>query len=526
MKSKLLSLVFLFALVSLLTLALVSAQISVTTGTEVLTKSKNTTYFIIKNTNMTADTIVNIGSFGNMNDSNSHVLTLVTSGNGNNIVIANNTSYRVNVSYTSTASNFDYGSFSSSLNITEGSTITTIPLTFTSSYCSFGQVSEGDLDLDIEYEVKTGFGEDDEWYPLDKIEVTVNVENNANEDLEDLTMEWCLYDEKAKKCVLEDEADTFDLDEDDDIDVTFTIDLDADELNSNNEDYTLIIKVYGDNQNELCREETEKSIKIIIEKNFVVVDGLEYSDSATCDSFFDIRGKAWNIGSKDQDDVYLNMYNRELGLNQRVELGDIDSFDSKTFNTQIKIPGNATDKTYSVLVSVYDKDDDIYESNKGSDDKTSDFAIPVKVEGCKKQSASITAELSSETPKAVIGRQVIVEATIKNTGNTATTYTVDITGNSEWSSLADIDPKTITLNAGESKRVDIYLDIDSDAEAGDKEFTIKTNQGEQKVRITLEKTSLPNFFKNYWLELLLGLVCLILLIAIIIVVVSIARKSD
>jgi uncharacterized membrane protein len=108
---------------------------------------------------------------------------------------------------------------------------------------------------------------------------------------------------------------------------------------------------------------------------------------------------------------------------------------------------------------------------------------------------------------------------------------MEVSGNSQWSQVAEIDPKSFSLNAGESKKVNIYLDIDSKAEAGDKEFTIKANYNgistEQKVVITLEEGfntgKLVSHLKAYWFLYVIGLVTLILLVIVIILLV---RRSE
>jgi len=41
---------------------------------------------------------------------------------------------------------------------------------------------------------------------------------------------------------------------------------------------------------------------------------------------------------------------------------------------------------------------------------------------------------------------------------------MDVAGVSQWATLAEIDPKTVTLNAGESKKVNIYLDVNANAD--------------------------------------------------------------
>lgn len=530
MKSKTSYLFLSTLIIALISLTLVSAGFSITTTPASLSKSTASSYFIIKNTNMTSDLAVNIGSFSQIKDSSNHILNVVASPTS--IIIPNNTEYRVNLTYTGDTSNFDLGTFTSTGNVTDGSNTQQVSVSFTSSFCSAGEKNYSQLDFDVDYEVTSGFGEDEDWYPMDVVEVKVNVDNIGNSDLEDLTLEWCLYDNDARKCIFENEEDTFDLDEDDDTDITFTIELDPEEIDSSNKDYSLYIKVYGDDQEKFCKEERSASVNLILEKHFVVLGKVEIPESTVCGGLLDISGKVWNIGSSDESDVYMYLINKELRLNEKIELGDIDSFDSKSFNFEFEVPKNASEKTYNLEFNIYDDSDDLYES----DDNEASFVRTVKVEDCKSniKSAAISAELSSETPRAIIGSQVIVEATVKNTGSTQTSYTLDISGNTAWSTVAEIDPKTFTLNAGESKKVNIYLDISNNAEAGDKEFTIRTAQSgyttDQKVQLTLEKgfssSALLNHLRANWYLYAIGIVIIVLVILILVVLRNIVKRTS
>ena len=138
----------------------------------------------------------------------------------------------------------------------------------------------------------------------------------------------------------------------------------------------------------------------------------------------------------------------------------------------------------------------------------------------------MTADLDSDTPEAVAGEEVIVNAELKNTGDSTTTYTVSVSGNSAWSSLVSVTPSTVTLDAGESKTIPIVLELDEDAE-GDQDFTIKVAYDdkvtEQEVGLAIAKTAdqsqaFKEHLKENWFIYVIVLVNLILIIAIILVI--------
>ena len=111
---------------------------------------------------------------------------------------------------------------------------------------------------------------------------------------------------------------------------------------------------------------------------------------------------------------------------------------------------------------------------------------------------------------------------------------MSVSGNSAWSSLKSIDPQTLVLNAGESKTVNILLNIDADAE-GEKEFTITSTSGdkttEQKVLLSLTKSNatssiIANHLKANWFIYVIVLVNIILIITIIAVVKSMVGRGN
>ncbi len=106
----------------------------------------------------------------------------------------------------------------------------------------------------------------------------------------------------------------------------------------------------------------------------------------------------------------------------------------------------------------------------------------------------ITAEFDPETPEAIAGEQVIIKATLTNTGDIETTYTMSVTGTEEWSNLIAIEPLTVTLDAGESENVKIYLDLNEDSE-GEKVFTLIVDYDgkttEQPISILIEDRTPP-----------------------------------
>jgi uncharacterized membrane protein len=247
-----------------------------------------------------------------------------------------------------------------------------------------------------------------------------------------------------------------------------------------------------------------------------------------------VSAEVFNIGDEDyEDQVRVTLFNKELGINlEQTIRQDFDQGDSDTVDFEFEIPANAVKRTYILeFRTYYDYDTDDENYNLISDKK---FTQPLTIEGnCEvaipASSIKITAKLSSDTPDAIAGEQVIIIAKLENTGESTDLYTISVSGNTAWSSLSQIDPESVIISAGESKEVEITLVLDTAAE-GDKEFTIKaTKDGkttEQKVALSITKKStsgitgsaITDHIKANGFIYIIVLINLILIIAIILVI--------
>lgn len=421
------------------------------------------------------------------------------------------------------------------INNSTGSTISQKTLSFESSdFCSVS--NNGELDISIsDINVIEGFAEDDEeWYPLDQVEVEVDIENNGNEDIENINIEWALYTQDGEK-VLDGDAEDIDLDEGDDDTISFTIDVDPKDLDSGTEDYVLYVSATGEitdgtfEGDDSCSSDSQ-SVKVLLDNDFVVVDkeGLDIPTTMQCGVPTTISGDVWNIGSKDQDDVYILFYSSQLDLDQRLEIGDIDSLDSESFSFELTLPKNVESKTYSIEIEVYDEDEDIFENDN---DDESRVVIPITVDCGAVDSSSISfdAELESGGES---GKETVVKTTITNDGDKLIALTFNTRDYQEWANSATLSQGTLALNPGESGDVLITLE-NKDNISGEKMFNLDiSSQGKviatQPIEITIKESnglSLGNIFNSdNWYLWVVGLFNIILIIIIIVVALRVARK--
>jgi hypothetical protein len=534
MKKQLLGLILLTAFLASLMVA--SAAISFTDSITSLTITQSDT-----SKSFTVATGNDLANFTYTTNSN----LIITTTTLNNVT---NVTFTVSPAISIPLGSNDYTFSINATNVTNStdSKSKTMTITLTNNTNKLCAANYGNLDIsDIEFDVLSGFGDEDDlfFYPLDEVEVSFNIENTG-EDIEDIEITACLFDESAEKCVLDEDdmeisKDSFDLDEDDE-DITLTFEVDPDKLEAGNTNYILYLGAKGDladNESSVCTSGSEDGIDIITNDDFAVINNIVYTENVNCGEMLEISADIFNVGDNDfdEDEIYFEIYSKELGIDKEISFNNgIDSMSEELASFSTQIPANVSAKSYNIRLSVLDEDHDVMENKK---DDASQETISVTVGKCVDTtvpSVSITAELSSDTPKAVIGEKFVVDSIIKNIGSTSATYTLSVSGNEAWSE-SSIEPSTFTLASGESKEVSITFDVNSDAKAGDKDFTIKVSSGakafEQKVEITLEEgitsSKIIQHIKENSFIYTIVLINLILLIAIIIVIVKmIGRKSD
>jgi len=132
------------------------------------------------------------------------------------------------------------------------------------------------------------------------------------------------------------------------------------------------------------------------------------------------------------------------------------------------------------------------------------------------------------------GEELVVKATITNTGDSAT-FSLNAAGYSTWASSAVLDQTSVVLATGESKDVLFTFNVKNDV-SGDQTFDIEVlsdNQlvVKQPVSVLIEKTGtkFPGFSgniinKNNWYLWGIGILNVVLVIIIIAVAVRVARK--
>jgi len=532
MKSKIISGCLLTLVLAISLVA--AADYSVSPTNLQLSKSMNSATFTITNNAVTQITVT-VPNFPDISDGDTHTI-LITQSDSGAISIPVGGTKDITVSYS------------------DGTTDQEVTVDFISGFCDEGELEEeyepGEFrSLEIKSIKDKSSADDWEWRPLDEVEVQVEIKFNSDDKDDDIdgVIEIALWDTEENEFIdLDDDEDLeieFSLDEGEDVKEIFTVIIPVEDLEDSTSRYKLYVKAYEEDDEDIVCVDTEDDelyvdIKIEKESHDVVIDEIITTTPVPCGEEVEVTMRVSNIGTKDQDKVQVTLMNTDLGIDLKSDIFELDEGDSERISFTFLVPEDASEDTYTLVTY------SAFKFSKSSDnfrERSKDFKAGLEVENnCidtptdtpgtptdTTKNVQINAALDPETPKAVAGEQIIVRATLENTGTVDTTYTVTATGYSAWSELVEIDPPAVTLTPGESRIVNIILDIDEGV-TGTKTFMIKSSfdgrSEQQEVELRgigegePEIDAFTEHLKQNWFIYLIVIINIILIIAIIAVI--------
>ncbi len=451
-----------------------------------------------------------------------------------------------------TLTGFIIATNSSGVNETSG-TFSTIITKECDDFCSECELAgnPGDLYLtNLDFSVEKGFGDDENyWYPFDEVEITFEIKNKGNWDVENIELEICLWDKTSNECAVDEKDmdlsdDEVDIDEDDDgIDVTVNFLVDPDELTEGDTDYILYVRAFGqidDNNagildgNDTCVFK-DQDIEIRTDEKFVIIRNFDAPEIVKRGETVEITADVWNIGEDriDSEDLFIEVRSGTLGFVETIDLDDLKSFDSDKISFSLPIPVDAEEKTHVIKLTVYDdedmEDNDIYE-NQENDEAVYDFFITVQ--GGKSLADTISISAALETP-AQSGETAVATIDLTNLGESLESYTISISGYNDWASSAELSKTSLALAAGNSDLINVTFQIKEDV-SGEQTFNVNVlspTTGKviltQPVTISISEKSKFSFSRilgENWYLWLIGIFNVILIIIIIIVAIKIANS--
>lgn len=527
MKTKSIALLCASVLVLFLVISTVSAALVIVgSNTVTITESSNIATFTLNNTGAGMVSVTLTESEADFTYTQTNTKSADTFNlNSNETVI-------VTITATENLDDLDFGTQNIKMLATANDS-TEVTMTVVSEGDACKYEDKDDLRIDnIEFTNNGKFGDDTEWLPFDEINVEFTLENSASDDIENIELEWALYDSNGNEILSDSiDSDEYDdtLDRNDEMDVSFTFKLDDNIEDLEDAKYTFVIIATGEVQDndvyDTCTSESEK-VDVVIEDDLVTLSDIKIPQTASCGDEITLIADVWNIGSDSQKDVKIIISEGVLGIYEEIEMDKIKSLDSDKLNVKLSIPEGAKEQSYIIRMAVYD-DDDVYEY----DGEESEFSVNLKVEGCVvKKAIDVSAVAKSG---GVAGKETVVEVTIVNTGSERSGFSLRTLGYESWADEASLDKINFFLEGGDTETILITLDVKKDA-IGDNIFNLEISSDGEVVEmksiivpITEAKGfSLPSAFGNLsWSLIGIILLNIILIVAIIVVATRIIRKK-
>jgi uncharacterized membrane protein len=191
-----------------------------------------------------------------------------------------------------------------------------------------------------------------------------------------------------------------------------------------------------------------------------------------------------NTGTESQDDVKVTLSVPELNLQDVQYLDELVAEDSDFFeDLMVFIPECTNEGTYTVKAEVsYDEGTRSISAEKTLTVTASDL--------CTSQENAETVVTVLDSQDVLAGESASYPLTLQNTGSSARTYTISLSGVSSWG-IATIDPSNVlVVDGGETKTVFVQVTANEDA-SGENVFTatISTDGEESQVSLTANVSS-------------------------------------
>lgn len=399
-----------------------------------------------------------------------------------------------------------------------------------------------------DFSITSGYGDSSTWYLLDNITAKVDIENNGNYDLRNVKVQWALYTTDGNK-IDSGTLNTFSLNSGNDktVSINFPLNNGMNRIDNSGGNVVLYVKATGTirdtsvnsiyDGNQTCSSvsgdgyvETGDDFMIPSEMTMngnILQNGDTLNGSVSCSSNVNLAGTIYNIGSNDQPSgSYVVIYNQKLGLNQIIKLGSISAFSSQGFSTNFVIPKNAHQQIYGIQISVYDDNNNLYESSN-NDQAVKTVYLNVSG-GCSINPPIVGATIVSGEAQA--GKEVTIQAYVTNNDTQTATFVLAPNGYNSWANLVNMSDSTFTLSPSSTKDLYMTFAINPSVQGAQNFNLIITSNGQI---VSQKQVSLNVAQGSFWNNLgsnvnweLVGIVALniILLVAIIIVAVKILRR--
>lgn len=411
-----------------------------------------------------------------------------------------------------------------------------------------GFTEKGQLEITGFDVTNNGKGDDTEWEYLDEIEIEVTIENTGNNNINDVMVEMKIIDENGntvtrKKMNIDDDSIDLGRIKDGDEEIA-KFKIDEIPIDLENGDYKIYVRAYDDKNPEIdCRstsndftdaDETYFEFSIVASDGATVIvkEDMENIQASCGDKNVEVKFMVYNTGDDDEEKVLVMLENAKLGIEEKFVIDNLRDKKGKEATFYITIP-DSVDKSFVELdiYTYYDYDndedelDELIAYGESSDEEGDGFSIGLEILSCQTNpEASISIDLESET---IINKQVIIKATITNTG-ADNDFVISTSGLELWAKSISISPLTVSIDKGKSAEIIITF---VPTESGEHTFKInaivngETISQSAIINIKGESQSLFTGISNTMLYTIAGIVAVLILIFLALIVRVSRRQS-
>lgn len=217
-----------------------------------------------------------------------------------------------------------------------------------------------------------------------------------------------------------------------------------------------------------------------------------------------------NRGNHVLEDIYVKVSIPDLCMERVVYLGDLGTYDNKYQDTEkVTIAFSLPDKegTYEMVIEAY--------NSKVKTRETRTIVLEHEVERKIEVLPQITEAFVNQ------GETAQFSIYVTNLGESYETFVVEVLGADGWSTVK-INPASFSLGSGESKIINLNLDINEDTEAGKYPFTVRVNYGNDAKQFNF--TANVEAGRADW-KVILMVIGIVLAIAIIVLLAIMLAKQ-
>ncbi len=292
--------------------------------------------------------------------------------------------------------------------------------------------------------------------------VAVSFTLSAGADVKDITVTGQIAGEKDSKA----EVAVSKISSGNDRDLKLTVSVPNDLREGT---YKLTLDAEGKASGRVRAQQFAGSLIVEQKDNSVYFKSVQISSSSViAGDSIDFAVRLINNGKNAEDGLKLKAEIPELGASQIIRITDaLMQEDDKTFYMTLNVPRASESGLYTLKVTAGNAD--VSATTLGLVD-VQKFVVPVQ-----KPSAQALTPVQVQVP---MGKGSVVSLSVSNNADTQKTFNLQLGGTADWASAARVDPTTVTLGAGESKSVFVYL-LPSDA--GEHSFTMFVKDGATTV---------------------------------------------